>query len=130
MKATFAAGCFWGVEAAFRQVEGVIGVTSGYTGGTTEYPTYEEVCKGGTGHAEAVLITYDPSHVTFEELLRVFWSIHRPTNGVKDQYRSVVFYHSEEQRQLAESLNPGGTEITRAARFYPAEEYHQRYYEK
>ncbi|MFX0179952.1 MAG: peptide-methionine (S)-S-oxide reductase MsrA [Candidatus Hodarchaeota archaeon] len=146
-KATFGAGCFWGVEARFRKVKGVIDAIVGYTGGKTENPTYKDVCTDKTGHAEVVQVTYDPSIVSYEELLEVFWNIHNPTTlnrqgwDIGTQYRSVVFYHSEEQKQkalkLKEKLNKSGkyinpivTEITPASVFYKAEEYHQRYYEK
>lgn len=144
--ATFAAGCFWGVEAAFRQVEGVLEVTSGFMGGTTENPTYKQVCGGGTGHAEVVHIEYDPEVVSYERLLEVFWNIHDPTQkdrqgpDVGSQYRSAIFYHTPEQNQAAQesmqALEESGeyqqiaTEITEAGEFYPAEEHHQRYYEK
>jgi peptide-methionine (S)-S-oxide reductase len=146
-KATFAAGCFWGVEAAFREVEGVVSTSVGYTGGTTEDPTYEEVCTDKTGHAEAVEVIYDPDVVSYEELLDVFWSIHDPTTknrqgpDVGSQYRSAIFYHNPEQRAAArareEKLQRSGlydgeivTEIVPATEFYRAEEYHQRYFEK
>ncbi|KQC14063.1 MAG: methionine sulfoxide reductase A [Methanosaeta sp. SDB] len=146
-KATFAAGCFWGVEAAFREVEGVVSTSVGYTGGTTEDPTYEEVCSDRTGHAEAVEVIYDPEVVSYEELIDVFWSIHDPTtkNGqgpdVGSQYRSAIFYHNPEQRAAALArvgkLQRSGlydgeivTEIVPASEFYRAEEYHQRYFEK
>jgi peptide methionine sulfoxide reductase msrA/msrB len=147
--ATFAAGCFWGVEASFRKLIGK-GVTStrvGYTGGHTKNPTYEDVCSHTTGHAEAVEITYDPKKISYEDLLKVFWDIHDPTTyyrqgpDVGAQYRSAIFYHSPEQRRLAEESKAElekskrfkdkiVTEITPAAEFYPAEEYHQQYYEK
>jgi peptide-methionine (S)-S-oxide reductase len=146
-KATFAAGCFWGVEAAFRRVKGVTAVTSGYTGGTLEQPAYEDVCSDRTGHAEAVEVEYDPRVVTFGQLLDVFWELHDPTTpnrqgpDVGSQYRSVIFFHSPEQEAAAraskERLEREGkfrapivTEITPATTFWPAEEYHQRYYEK
>jgi peptide-methionine (S)-S-oxide reductase len=146
-KATFAAGCFWGVEADFRKVPGVNSVTVGYTGGTMENPGYEDVCTGRTGHAESVEIIYDPAKVSYNGLLEVFWNIHDPTTPDRQgpdtgsQYRSAVFYHSEEQRAAAEDskekLGRSGrfkgsivTEISPATRFYPAEEYHQRYFEK
>jgi peptide-methionine (S)-S-oxide reductase len=145
--ATFAAGCFWGIEAAFQRVEGVISTTVGYTGGSKEKPTYKEVCTGRTGHAEAVEVIYDPSKVSYGALLDVFWSIHDPTllnrqgPDVGTQYRSVIFYHNAEQesnaRAAKEKLEKSGkfnrkivTEIVPATTFYPAEEYHQNYYEK
>jgi peptide-methionine (S)-S-oxide reductase len=146
--ATFAAGCFWGVESAFRQVPGVLDVEVGYTGGTTEHPTYEDVCTGSTKHAEAVRITFDPSVVSYDQLLHVFFDLHDPTQrdgqglDVGTQYRSAVFYHSDEQRLAAErgigELTAAGryaprtivTEVTAASPWYRAEEYHQRYHEK
>ena len=143
--ATFAAGCFWGVEAAFRQIPGVIEVTSGYTGGRVANPTYQDVCTGRTGHAEAVQVTYDPSQVSYERLLDAFWQIHDPTTpnrqgpDVGTQYRSAIFTHDAEQQRLAEESRtkeqanqhkPIVTEIAAATDFYPAEEYHQRYFEK
>jgi peptide-methionine (S)-S-oxide reductase len=145
MTATFAAGCFWGVEAAFRQLPGVLEVTSGYTGGQTAHPTYQDVCTGRTGHAEAVEITYDPQKISYEALLDAFWKVHNPTTpnrqgpDVGTQYRSAIFTHGEEQHRLAgesrarEQGNqkaPIVTEIVAAGEFYPAEEYHQRYFEK
>jgi peptide methionine sulfoxide reductase msrA/msrB len=146
-KATFAAGCFWGVEALFRQVPGVANATVGYTGGTTKNPTYEQVCSHTTGHAEAVLVEYDPSQVTYDELLEVFWDNHDPTTrdrqgpDVGSQYRSAVFYHTPAQKAAAEAIKQRleqsrrfrsqiVTQIVPAVEFYPAEEYHQRYYEK
>ena len=147
-KATFAAGCFWGVEASFRQVEGVVDTAVGYTGGKKERPTYEQVCSGTTGHAEAVQIIFDPSKVTYEELLSVFWSIHDPTQmnrqgpDIGTNYRSAIFYHSPAQKAAAEAskeqLKKSGkfgdrtiaTEIAPASTFWRAEEYHQRYFEK
>lgn len=144
--ATFGAGCFWGVEAAFRQVEGVLEVTSGFMGGSAENPTYKQVCTGRTGHAEVVQIEYDPDIVSYEELLEVFWQIHDPTQkdrqgpDIGTQYRSVIFYHTPQQQQAAresmQALKESGeyqqiaTEVSEAGEFYPAEEYHQRYYEK
>lgn len=147
MYATFGAGCFWGVESAFNEVMGVIGTEVGYSGGTTENPTYEEVCSGGTGHAEVVRVEYDPDLVFYEELLDVFWRIHDPTTlnrqgpDVGSQYRSAIFYHSPEQeavaresmREMAESGTYEDeivTEIAPAGEFYQAEEYHQKYLEK
>jgi peptide-methionine (S)-S-oxide reductase len=146
-KATFAAGCFWGVEVAFRSVEGVLDATVGYTGGTRENPSYEEVCTGRTGHAEAVEVIYDPSRVSYEQLLEVFWSNHDPTTlnrqgpDVGHQYRSAIFFHTPEQEKAAlasrERLEKEGrfrkpivTEIQAASTFHPAEDYHQRYLEK
>jgi len=146
-KATFAAGCFWGVEAAFRKVKGVVDVTVGYTGGHIKNPSYEQVCTNATGHAEAVQIEFVPSEVSYKELLDVFWSIHNPTTqnrqglDIGTQYRSAIFYHNEKQKKAAlaskESLERSGkfkkkivTEIVPAAAFYKAEEYHQRYHEK
>ncbi len=146
-KATFAAGCFWGVEAVFRQLEGVRATRVGYTGGTTKNPTYEDVCTDRTGHAEAVEVEYDPSRVSYEQLLNVFWENHDPTTlnrqgpDVGTQYRSAIFFHTVEQEAAAkaskEKLEKTGkyrkpivTEITAAAEFYPAEEYHQQYLEK
>jgi peptide-methionine (S)-S-oxide reductase len=147
-KATFAAGCFWGVEAAFREVKGVISTQVGYTGGQTKNPTYEEVCSGKTGHAEAVEVIFDADTVSYQELLNLFWSIHDPTQLNRQgpdygtNYRSAIFYHSEEQnalaresrKKLAESgrygRRPIVTEIVPATPFYPAEEYHQQFYEK
>ncbi len=145
--ATFSAGCFWGVEAAFRKVKGVINTQVGYTGGHFKNPTYNDVCSGKTGHAEAVQIEFDPEIVSYEQLLEVFWKIHDPTQlnmqwpDIGAQYRSAIFYHDEEQREQAlkskEKLtktgnyrNPIVTEITPASEFYSAEAYHQQYYEK
>jgi peptide-methionine (S)-S-oxide reductase len=146
-KATFGAGCFWGVEAAFRQVQGVGSTAVGYSGGTLKDPTYEDVCTGTTGHAEIVQIEYDPDIVSYEDLLEVFWNIHDPTTlnrqgpDVGAQYRSAIFYHSPEQKAAAmaskERVQNSGkykkpivTEITPASQFYRAEEYHQQYLEK
>ena len=143
--ATFAGGCFWCVEADFDKVEGVISTTSGYIGGRTAKPTYEEVVRGGTGHAEAVEIVYDPAKVSYEKLLDVFWRNIDPLVKDRqfcdhgDQYRSAIFYHGEEQRALAEASKaqvakrfkqPIQTEIAAAGPFYKAEEYHQDYYKK
>jgi peptide-methionine (S)-S-oxide reductase len=143
--ATFAAGCFWGVEAAFRQIPGVLDAVSGYTGGHTEHPSYRQVCGHGTGHAEAVEVRFDPQCVSYEQLLSAFWQIHDPTQrnrqgpDVGDQYRSAIFTHSPEQlraaiasrdREQAKYSRPIVTEIVEAPRFWPAEEYHQRYFEK
>jgi methionine-S-sulfoxide reductase len=146
-QATFGGGCFWCTEAVFKELRGVKSVVSGYSGGQTANPTYEQVCSGRTGHAEAVQITFDPTQVTFPELLAVFWKTHDPTtmnrqgHDVGTQYRSVIFYHSDEQRQTAEAkkreLDQSGqfgshivTEITKFDRFYPAEDYHQNYFER
>jgi peptide-methionine (S)-S-oxide reductase len=144
-QATFAAGCFWGVEAEFRQIPGVITTTVGYTGGRTDHPTYEQVCSHTTGHAEAVLVEYDPAQVTYDQLLDAFWQLHDPTQlnrqglDVGDQYRSAIFFHSPEQEAKAKASKeatqprfkrPIVTEITPAVEFWPAEDYHQRYLEK
>lgn len=146
-KATFAAGCFWGVEAAFRQIKGVISTRVGYTGGHVDDPTYEQVCADSTGHAEAVEVVYDPTRVSYERLLEVFWNGHDPTQlnrqgpDIGSQYRSVIFYHDEAQKETAvkskQKLDTGGkynrpvaTEIVAATKFYPAEDYHQQYLEK
>ncbi|MGB8519868.1 MAG: peptide-methionine (S)-S-oxide reductase MsrA, partial [Candidatus Tumulicola sp.] len=143
--ATFAAGCFWGVEDAFRRIPGVADAVSGYTGGRTERPTYREVCGHGTGHAEAVEVTFDPSRVSYEQLLDVFWNLHDPTQlnrqgpDVGDQYRSAIFTHSPEQMQAAlasrdaeqtKLRRPIVTQILEAPAFWRAEDYHQRYFEK
>jgi peptide-methionine (S)-S-oxide reductase len=145
--ATFGAGCFWGVEVTFRQVPGVKDALVGYLGGTLANPTYKDVCTGRTGHAEVVQVQYDPSEVTYEKLLDVFWQNHDPTTlnrqgpDVGTQYRSAIFYHSPEQKDAAEKSKarleangklrrPVVTEITAASTFYPAEDYHQRYLEK
>lgn len=147
MKATFAAGCFWHVEALFRQVRGVRDAAAGYIGGSPQNPTYREVCTDKTGHAEAVQVDYDPDHVTYEELLRVFWDNHDPTAlnrqgpDIGTQYRSAIFVHDGEQegaaRDSRDALEKSGrferpivTEITSAPTFYRAEDYHQRYFEK
>ena len=144
-KATFGAGCFWGVEAAFRQVAGVTATRVGYSGGTLENPTYEDVCSHTTGHAEVVEVTYDPEQVSYEDLLQVFWRKHDPTQlnrqgwDIGDNYRSVVFFHDDEQRDAAarskdaEQANwrkPIVTHIEPAQTFYEAEDYHQQYLEK
>jgi len=146
-RATFAAGCFWGVEAAFRQVKGVTSTTAGYTGGTFKNPTYEDVCQKKTGHAESVEVDYDPAQMSYDELLEVFWKIHNPTTknrqgpDVGSQYRSVIFYHTPAQQAAAEASKaklersgrfktPIVTEIVPAATFYRAEEYHQQYAKK
>ena len=146
-KATIGAGCFWGVEATFRKVEGVFDAAAGYMGGALENPSYKDVCTDTTGHAEVVEIEYDPQKVSYEALLDVFWESHDPTTmnrqgpDVGTQYRSAIFVHSDEQQQAAEVSkerlaasgrfeNPIVTEITPASTFYRAEEYHQRYLEK
>ena len=143
--ATFGAGCFWCVEAVFQELDGVMSVSSGYMGGAIKNPTYKEVCTGQTGHAEVARIIYDPAKISFADLLEVFWKTHDPTTlnrqgaDVGTQYRSVIFYHSEEQKTEAESykkkLDQSGawdkplvTEISPAEIFYEAEEYHQNYY--
>lgn len=144
--ATFANGCFWCTEAIFEELDGVESAVSGYSGGETPDPTYKEVCTGNTGHAECLQITYDSTKISFDELLEVFWQTHDPTTlnrqgaDVGTQYRSAIFYHTEEQRKKAEkykaALDASGafdrpivTEITPFSVFYPAEEYHQQYYE-
>jgi peptide-methionine (S)-S-oxide reductase len=146
-KATFAAGCFWGIEEAFRQAKGVIATAVGYTGGRFERPTYEQVCTLNTGHAEAIRVIFDPNVVSYEDLLDVFWKIHDPTTkdrqgpDIGKQYRSVIFYHDEKQKGAAlaskEKLeksgafrNPIVTEIVPVSEFYMAEDYHQQYFEK
>ncbi|HWR72309.1 MAG TPA: peptide-methionine (S)-S-oxide reductase MsrA [Nitrospirota bacterium] len=146
-KATFAGGCFWCMEPPFEKLQGVISVTSGYTGGKKENPTYEEVSSGGTGHAEAVEVLYDPAKVSYAKLLDVFWRNIDPTTRDRQfvdsgsQYRTAIFYHNEGQKRLAEEtkakLDQSGrfgkpivTEIVPAGKFYPAEEYHQDYYKK
>lgn len=146
-KAVFAAGCFWGVEAAFRDVPGVVSTRVGYAGGTTKNPTYKDVCSDKTGHAEAVEVTFDPAKVSYEKLLDVFWKMHNPTTLNRQgpdhgtQYRSAVFYQDEAQKAAAEAskarLEKSGkyrrpivTEITAAGPFWQAEDYHQQYFEK
>ena len=146
-KATFAAGCFWGVEAQFRKMKGVVSTQVGYAGGTFDNPAYEDVCTDKTGHAEVVEVEYDPSVIGYDRLLELFWTSHDPTTlnrqgpDIGTQYRSAIFYHSDEQREAAEAskqqLQNSGrfprdivTEITPATRFYRAEEYHQQYLEK
>ncbi len=143
--ATFAAGCFWCVEAVFESVAGVQTVVSGYTGGTIENPTYEQICTGSTGHAEACRITYDPKRISYRELLEIFWQTHDPTTlnrqgqDTGTQYRSAIFYHTDEQKRLAEAYmkeltaakiwdKPIVTEIAALKKFYTAEAYHQDYY--
>ena len=146
-KATFGAGCFWGVEAAFRKVPGVLETRVGYLGGSLVNPTYQDVCSGNTGHAEVVEVTYDPAQVTYGELLALFWDNHNPTTrnrqgpDIGTQYRSAIFFHTPEQEAAAlaskAKLNASGrykhpivTEITPVTEFYMAEDYHQQYLEK
>ena len=146
-KATFAGGCFWCMEGPFDELEGVLSTTSGYTGGHTANPTYEQVSAGGTGHAEAVEVAYDPQRISYQELLTIYWRNVDPTTPNAqfcdhgDQYRPAIFYHNEEQRRLAEASKQEinrtktfsasiVTEITQATEFYPAEEYHQDFYRK
>lgn len=146
-RATFGAGCFWGVEVAFRNTEGVVDAAVGYAGGSLANPTYEDVCSGTTGHAEVVEVEYDPSQVSYDQLLDVFWDNHNPTQlnrqgpDVGTQYRSAIFYHTPEQKAAAEVSRtrldesgrygkPAATVIEPASTFYRAEEYHQRYLEK
>ena len=145
--ATFGAGCFWGVEAAYRQIPGVLSTRVGYLGGTMENPTYRDVCSGRTGHAEVVEVKYDSSRLTYDDLLTVFWENHDPTTlnrqgpDVGEQYRSAIFFHDDEQKAAAEASKeerdrsgkyrrPIVTEITPASAFYEAEDYHQQYLEK
>ncbi|HEX6576628.1 MAG TPA: peptide-methionine (S)-S-oxide reductase MsrA [Gemmatimonadaceae bacterium] len=146
-KATFGAGCFWGVEASYRRIPGVVSTAVGYLGGTMENPTYHDVCSGRTGHAEVVEVTYDPERVTYDDLLTVFWENHDPTTlnrqgpDIGTQYRSAIFYHDDEQKEAAikskEERDRSGryrrpivTEITPSTEFYMAEDYHQQYLEK
>jgi peptide-methionine (S)-S-oxide reductase len=144
-RATFAAGCFWGVEAAFREIDGVVSTRVGYTGGKSPDPSYEQVCSDNTGHAESVQVWFDPSVVSYSELLDTFWSIHDPTTRDRQgwdfgsQYRSAIFFEDADQERLAISsrderqnavARPIVTEIVPASPFYDAEEYHQRYFEK
>ncbi len=146
-RATFAGGCFWGTEEAFRTLDGVIDTAVGYMGGSTESPTYEMVCTGRTGHAEVVDINFDPTVISYPQLVEIFWTIHNPTSlnfqGVDTgtQYRTAIFYHDDEQRQQAEeskaTLTASGTyelpivtEITPSSQFWRAEEYHQQYFMK
>ena len=145
--ATFGAGCFWGVELTFSNVKGVVSTEVGYSGGHTDSPDYKEVCTDKTGHAEVIQVQYDPSVVSYNDLLNVFWDVHDPTQvnrqgpDVGTQYRSAIFYHTPEQKAAAEASKqalqssgkykrPVATEITAATTFYPAEEYHQKYLEK
>lgn len=146
-KATFGAGCFWGIEAAFRQVPGVISTSVGYMGGSLDEPSYRQVCTGRTGHAEVVQVTYDPERLSYDDVLAVFWDNHDPTTrdrqgpDVGTQYRSAVFFHDDDQaaaaRRSIEELDASGrlrrpvvTEVSPAATFWPAEDYHQQYLEK
>jgi peptide-methionine (S)-S-oxide reductase len=146
-KATFGAGCFWGVEAAFRQIKGVVSTAVGFSGGNYENPSYHDVCTGRTGHAEVVEVTYDPARVSYEDLLKVFWENHNPTTlnrqgwDVGTQYRSAIYFHNAKQEAAArvskEQLEKSGkyrkpivTEVTPASTFYMAEDYHQQYLEK
>lgn len=146
-KAAFAAGCFWGVEATFRQTKGVVSTRVGYSGGTLKNPIYEDVCTDRTGHAETVEVEYDPAQISYPELLDVFWSSHDPTTlnrqgpDVGTQYRSVIFFHTPDQEAAAKASkdrlersgnyrSPIVTAIARASEFYPAEDYHQQYLEK
>jgi len=144
-RATFAAGCFWGIEAAFREIEGVVKTSVGYTGGRTADPTYEQVCSDKTGHAEAVDVWFDPAIVSYDELLNTFWAIHDPTSRNRQgwdfgsQYRSAIFFHDADQETRAIASRDGRqagtsrpivTEIVSAEPFYDAEDYHQRYFEK
>ncbi len=143
--ATFAAGCFWGVEAAFRALPGVTQTTVGYAGGSAKQPTYKQVCRGRTGHAEAVAVEYDPTAISYDDLLATFWSNHNPTTrnrqgwDIGSQYRSAIFFHDDDQRAAAlasRDVHQRGlkreiiTEILPVARFWPAEAYHQQYLEK
>ncbi len=147
MKATFGAGCFWHVEDLLRKTKGVKSTQVGYIGGKLAHPTYEEVCTDATGHAEAVQVEYDPNEISYDELLKIFWSNHDPTSlnrqgpDVGNQYRSAIFFHDEEQKKIAqeskEKLEKSGkfqkrivTEIIPAPEFYKAEEYHQKYFQK
>jgi peptide-methionine (S)-S-oxide reductase len=147
MKATFGAGCFWCIEPTFQKINGVLSTSVGYAGGSFKDPTYENVCTGQTGHAEVIQVEYDPSKISYDELLNVFWNNHDPTTlnrqgpDIGEQYRSVIFFHTPEQESVAktskEKLQNSGkygkkivTEIVPASQFYKAEEYHQRYYAK
>jgi peptide-methionine (S)-S-oxide reductase len=144
-KATFGSGCFWCTEAVFQRLKGVHAVVSGYSGGRVPNPTYQQVCTGTTGHAEVIQVTYDPQTISFDELLEVFWQTHDPTTlnrqgpDIGTQYRSAIFYHNDQQRRLAEHYKqkldasrafrgPIVTEITAFTAFYPAEKYHQNYF--
>ena len=146
-KATFAAGCFWGVEDKFMKLPGVLETRVGYTGGSTKNPTYEMVCNGDTGHKEAVEIIFNPEQTTYEQLLRAFWSMHDPTTAnrqgldIGEQYHSVIFYHTDAQKETAEKSkkelqgmgvykSPIMTDVVPAVQFFEAEEYHQKYVQK
>lgn len=144
-QATFAAGCFWGVEATFNALDGVTDTRVGYSGGTTVDPSYQQVCTGTTGHAEVVRVEYDPQHISYTQLLSVFWQCHNPTTrdrqgvDIGSQYRSAIFFHDAQQQQLAEQSKQQQakhysaiivTEVSPAGPFYKAEEYHQRYFAK
>lgn len=141
--ATLGAGCFWCTEAVYKNMDGVLSVTSGYTGGKVDMPTYEDICTGESGHAEVVVVVFDPKKITYERILAWFWDLHDPTtlnrqgNDVGTQYRSAIYYHSDAQKKIAEASkaaaqanfkSPIVTEITKASQFYPAENYHQNYY--
>jgi len=145
--ATFAGGCFWCIEAVFREVDGIEQVVSGYTGGSTPNPAYQQVCTGQTGHAEAVRVKFNPSQISYREILEIFFSVHDPTTlnrqgaDVGTQYRSAIFYHNEQQKTIAEELigelnraklwkNPIVTQVVPVNTFYPAEEYHQEYFSR
>lgn len=143
--ATLGTGCFWCTEAAYSQIDGILSSTSGYTGGTLKNPSYDQVCSGEGGHAEAVRVVFDPKVISFEKVLAWFWKMHDPTtlnrqgNDVGIQYRSAIFYHTDEQKTIAEASkkaaqadfkDPIVTEITKAGTFYPAESYHQNYYKE
>lgn len=143
--ATLGTGCFWCTEAAYSQIDGVISATSGYIGGTVNEPTYDQICSGTTGHAEAVRVVFDPNKISYQKILAWFWKMHDPTtlnrqgNDVGTQYRSVIFYHNDGQKKIAEASkeaaqedfkDPIVTEITKESTFYPAEGYHQNYYKE
>lgn len=142
-KATFAAGCFWGIQQVFDETPGVVKTTVGYTGGTKKNPSYEDVCTGETGHAESIEVEFDPEKTSYGKMLEVFWKHHNPTTmnrqgpDIGTQYRSAIFYHDEKQKKIAEKTKkevqkkfemPVVTEIVKAGEFYPAEDYHQKYY--
>lgn len=146
-KATFGAGCFWGVQHIFKSIEGVVNTRVGYLGGQTDNPTYQDICTGNTGHAEVVEVEFDPTKLSFDELLDIFWRLHDPTQlnqqgvDIGTQYRSAIFYHTDDQKQIAEKSKanfdkgnsfgkPSVTEISPVSNFFPGEEYHQDYYTK